>query len=209
MPPAAMTGTGTASAICGTSAKADFRGDVGLEERAAMTSGLRALGDDGVNAPLGKPDGFLDARGRAQDFAADSLDAGKQIGCRQAEMKARDRRPQLFDQGAGLFTEGLQTSLQRERRRSGAKRGVVRRKTLQPGLLVGHISGRGRMAKEVEVDGLVALRPELGQPSADLVGREHGARERAEAAGLRHGDRHLDPGCRRHGRLHDGQLDAK
>ena len=102
MPPAAITGTFTASAICGTSAKVPIlRGDVGLEEHAAMTAGFRALGDDGVDAAFGEPDRFLDARGGAQDFAAGRFDALEECRRRQAEMKADDRRPQLLDQRAG------------------------------------------------------------------------------------------------------------
>ena len=54
---------------------ADLRGDIGLEEHAAMASGFGALGDDCVDAALGEPDRFLDARGGAQDFATGGFDA--------------------------------------------------------------------------------------------------------------------------------------
>ena len=188
---------------------AHLRGDIGLEEHAAMTAGFGALGDDGVDAALGEPDCFLDARGGAQDLAAGRFDALEECRRRQAEMKAHDRRPQLLDQRAGLLAEGLQPCLQRERRRCGAERRVVGRKAREPGLLARYILGRRRVAEEVQIDRLVALRPELGDAGADLVGAEHGARQRAEPSGLRYRDRHLHAGGVRHRRLHDGKLDAE
>jgi hypothetical protein len=45
-----------------------------------MTAGLGALGDDRVNATLGEPDRFLDARGGAYDFAAGGFDASQRSG---------------------------------------------------------------------------------------------------------------------------------
>ena len=89
MPPAAITGTLTASATCGTSANAGLSGDVVAKEYAAMAAGLVALRDDGVDAALLEPTCFGRGRGRAHHLEA-CLDAFQKLRFRQPEVEAHD-----------------------------------------------------------------------------------------------------------------------
>ena len=102
MPPAAITGTFTASTICGTSANVpSCRGDVVGQEHAAMAAGLGALRDDRVDAALLQP-ARLVARSSPTTITtqpgACTRSSSAAVG--QAEMEADDLRPQLLDHRA-------------------------------------------------------------------------------------------------------------
>ena len=84
MPPAAITGTlHRLDDLLHQREGADLRGDIGLEEHAAMAAGLGALRDDRIDAALGEPQRFAARRRRADDLAAGLLharDAGPASG---------------------------------------------------------------------------------------------------------------------------------
>src|SRR6202011_3579959 len=90
IPPAAITGTRTASTTCGSSAK----------KHAAVAAGFGALGDDDVGAVFLEPDRLAnDGRGRHHN-ATGRLDARQKRRLRQAKMEADNFRLQLLDQSA-------------------------------------------------------------------------------------------------------------
>ena len=95
-PPAAITGSFTASTICGTSAKVpvcvDVVGVLG-QEHAAVAARFDALRDDGVDAARFEPARLGRGRGRAQDRAPAALTRLHQARLRQAEVEAHDLRP--------------------------------------------------------------------------------------------------------------------
>ncbi len=187
----------------------DLGRHVGLEKHAAMTPGFGALRNDDVDAPVEEMLGLAERRRRADDGAADLLHAREQRRRRQAEVEAHDVGAEILDDLASLLAEGRMAGGKRQRRRCDAELCEVRRKMLKPRAILVRIVGRLLVAEEVEMDGLSRLRSERGDVVADLVGIERCARQRSEAARLRHLDRHLDAGGVGHGRLDDRQLDAE
>ena len=114
------------------SQRADLRGDVGLDEHAAMAAGLGALRDDGVDAALGEKLRFAQRRGRADDLAARSLDARDKRGSGKPKWKLTTAGAKLFDHGAGRRGERHDRGLERKLRHLGAKLGVIGRKAFEP-----------------------------------------------------------------------------
>ena len=71
MPPAAITGTRTASTTCGTSANVPTCSEASaVEEHAAVAAGLGTLRDDRVAAVLGEPHRLAHRRRRADHACA-------------------------------------------------------------------------------------------------------------------------------------------
>src|SRR5437879_933907 len=88
MPPAAMTGTLTASTTCGSSENPRLHANIDAGERRAMAACLAALGDDRINAaPLQHPR-FRDRRRARLDEDAGGFDRVDNLLVGQAEMKA-------------------------------------------------------------------------------------------------------------------------
>ena len=71
-----------------------------------MPARLAALGDDRVDSVLFEPARLGDGGGGREGQRAGRFDARKQLGGRQAEMKADDRRPRLFNHRAQGCVEG-------------------------------------------------------------------------------------------------------
>ena len=188
---------------------ADLRGDIGLEEHAAMAAGLRPLRDDCIDAALGEPQGLAQRRGRADDFAARLPHTCEQLRLGQAEMEAHHVRLDLLDHATGRNRERHDGGLERDLGRLGAKLGIIRRELVEPGGVAFRIGRRHVMAEKIQVDRLLDARPERGNAFRDLLVGERGARIRSERACLGHGDGHVDAGRVRHRRLDDGKLDAK
>jgi hypothetical protein len=68
---------------------------------------------------------------------------------------------------------------------------------------------RNNLAKEIEMERIVAARPERGGISADQVGAQRSARQRPEASSLCDGDGKIDASKVRHRCRDDRQLDAE
>src|SRR6185503_15362620 len=183
---------------------ADLHSDIRLEEHAAMPSRLCALGDDCVDAALGEPQPLAEARRAAQDLAARRLDAREQRLRRQTEMEANDLGAQRLYRSAVSLAEWRVTCRKRKRRRLNAKLGEVGRDALEPCPILCEIRRRYSVAEEIEVERLVAARPELSPAGANLIRAKRGARQRPEPASLGNGDGEIG-----HRRRDDRQLDAE
>jgi hypothetical protein len=76
------------------------------EEHAPVAAGFEALGDHRVGAAGLQPAGFVHGGGGAQHAGAAGLDAGQQLGRRQAEVEAHHRRAEGIDQLGQRRAEG-------------------------------------------------------------------------------------------------------
>ena len=98
IPPAATTGK--ANGVAHLRQERDqtrLRVDIVGQEHAPMPACLAALGNDCVDSALLEPARLGDSCGGRKDQRAGRFDARKQLGGRQAEMKADDRRPRFFN----------------------------------------------------------------------------------------------------------------
>ena len=71
-----------------------------------MPTSLPALRNDRVDSILFEPARLGDSGGGRKDQRAGSFDPRKQLSWRQAEMKAHDRRPHLFNERAHRLAKG-------------------------------------------------------------------------------------------------------
>ena len=210
MPPAAITGTFTAVYdLLHQGEGADLRGDVSLEEHAAMAAGLRPLRDNRIDTALGENQRFAARGGRADDFASGPLHPLNQLRRGQAEMEAHHLGPQILHHAASRFGEAVDRCLERRFGQLDAKLSVIGRKPLEPRRLAREVALRLVMAEEIEIDRLRRARPDRGHAFAHFVVAQPGARQRPEAAGFGHGNRHVDAARIGHRRLDDRQRDAE
>ena len=127
------------------SESSDLRGDVGLDEHAAMTAGLGTLRDDRIDAALGEPKRLAACRRRADDLASRLLHAREQVGRRQAKMEAHYIGAQILHDRTGRFREAKDRGLERILTAAAVAIGAVAaggaicvaRRPSEPGTLLG------------------------------------------------------------------------
>ena len=85
-------------------------------------------------------------------------------------MEAHDVRPQLLDSGAVRLGERRMPGAERQRRRFGAKLGVIGREAIEPRpiLLDGSRVGGSTWQKKFRLSGLLLRALNLGDAGADL-----------------------------------------
>ena len=106
MPPAAITGTSTASTTCGTSAIVPtWLSTVGAQEHAPVAARLGALGDDRVAAVIRQPLGLGHRRRRGDHPGPARPHPVEEIVRRQPEVEADDLRTELLDDLAAGVVE--------------------------------------------------------------------------------------------------------
>ena len=185
MPPAAITGTRTASTTCGTRASVPTRASSRhVQETAAVATGFGALGDDGIH-PAGLQRQRLRHVGGGADHArATGLQLLHQGGAGVAEGEADQRHTALAQHGQ-LGIEGL-FELLGQLGWWQPQRQVPRRQVLQEGRLTRRIPPPGLRPEQVDAKGLRRQRPDLidhrGQPRR----RQVGAPQPGQAAGVGH-----------------------
>ena len=154
-----------------------LRIDVVGEEHAAMAARFAPLSDDAVGSIVFEPARLGDSRGGRKDQRAGRLDAREQRSRRQAEMKAHDRGPRLFNDRAHGRVEG------RTDRRGGngggieAGLGIEGRESLAPARLDLGIGLGLAMGEKIDVERRVRRLPDGGDLVAQAIGREHGGRQ--------------------------------
>src|SRR4029078_9230819 len=127
----------------------------------------------------------------------------------QSEVHVTDLGAQRLYRSAVSLAEWRVTCRKRKRRRLNAKLGEVGRDALEPCPILCEIRRRYSVAEEIEVERLVAARPELSPTGANLIRAKRGAKQRPEPARLGNGDGEIDAGEIGHRRRDDRQLDAE
>jgi hypothetical protein len=208
MAPAAITGTLTASTICGTSANVPTWGDVLGEEHAAVAAGLVALRDHSIGAVLLEPHRLGGNRGRAQHDRPRSLDPLEKRSIGQAEMEAHDLGLELFDHLAERGVERRAAARRHRCRRIDAQFLVIGLEPVAPARFPRIVGHRRRVTEEIQVDRLVGHGADFRELLAQRLRGEHRARQRAEAARRAYRRHQLMIHGARHRREHDRVLDA-
>ena len=208
--PAAITGTFTASTICGTSAKvptwAARSSDRNMPRWPPASKPCAIIDVDAVRL---EPARLGDRGGGGHGHAAERLDPPEQVRRRQAEMEAHDLGLRLLDHRAERRVERHAHAGRHRRRRIDAELLVVGLEPLAPARLARVVELRRRVAEEIEVDRLVRARTVFRDLVARLLGVEHRERQRRQAARLRHRDREFEIHRARHRREHDRMLDLE
>jgi len=187
----------------------DLRRQILGQEDSAMTACLETLRDDGIGTVRFEPSRLLDCRGGSEDLRAPGLHACDQVGRRQSKMKADHGRPELLQHLGGFGAERGASRSGRDSVRIDPVLQVIRPEHCSPGRVPLGAGLRWRVAEEIHVVGLGRPSPDSGQLVAHGFGAEHGAGQRAEAAGVGH--RHRQSAALRagHRRLDDRQLCAQ
>ena len=126
--------------------RADLRGDVGLDEHAAMAAGLGALRDDGVDAALGEKCASRRDVAELMILQPALLTRATSAASGNPKWKLTTAGANLFDHRAGRGGERHDRGLERKLRHLGAKLGVVGREAFEP-------SGVARLRPAGAVDG--------------------------------------------------------
>ena len=168
-------------------AGADLQAEIVAQEHSAMTARLEALGDDRIATACRDLPRFRNGRGGAQDDHPGLLQPGNERRLGQAKVKAHHRRLELEHERAQLGIERDAMARRHGCRRVDGELAIVRGEALAPGGFARIVQNWGGVAEEVEVE---RLRRDGAQPFhllTNLLGTQHGARQRAEPARLRHG----------------------
>ena len=210
MPPAAITGTPTASATCGTSAKVPTCASTRSSRNMPRWPPASAPWAMIASQPCPSSQTRLgDGGRRGDDLCAGGADPGEEPGLGKPEVEADHLGAELLDQGAEGVVEGGALAGRRRHLRVEAELAVVGREPLLPGRRARGV-GRGRtVAEEVDVDRLRRALADDAELAAEALGVEERRGQRTEAAGLGDGDRHVGEDRPGHRRLQDRQLDAE
>jgi hypothetical protein len=119
-----------------------------------------ALRNDGVDSMLLEPARLGDGCGGRKDQRARGFDTRKQLAGRQAEMKAHDGRPHLFDDRAHRLAEWCACWRRCNAGRVDAGLGIIGGEPIAPARLGFGIGRRLGMAEEIHVVGSVGLSPD-------------------------------------------------
>ena len=212
-PPAAITGSFTASTICGTSAK--------VPACVAMSS-VSSVRNMPRWPPASLPCAMTASTPRASSQRASAAVVAElrtrapaaltrltRPGSGRPEVEAHDLGPRLLHHVAEGGIE--RRAIARRHRRGGIdpELAIIGRKPLAPSRFTRVVELRRRVAEEVEIDRLLRARADFSHLLADLIGIEHGAGQRSERTRFGRLGGKLPVHGAGHGRLHDGKLDVE
>ena len=173
-----------------------------------MAAGFDRLGNHGIDALLGEPDGLPHRRGGGENDSAGRFHSGEQGRSRQAEMEGDDFRACRFDRSAERIRE-RQAQGGRAGRRRDRIFGIIGCEHGTPFRVVALILLRHVMTEVIEVDRAGRSRAHLRDLFDDLLRRQQGAGQRPERAGFQGSNGKVRPGRTGHWRDNDRPVDTE
>ena len=188
---------------------AELAAKVEIQKVSAMATGFQALGDHRIHALRLQPQRLVQGGGAGEDLRPAAPDSFQQVRLRQAEVEADHRRAKFLHQRGRFGVERQTSGPAGNARRVYAQFVIVGRQRFTPPSLAGRVRLGRHMAEEVEVERPLGQLAHRLQLLAQGGRREHGAGNRAEAAGLAHGGGQAMILRAGHRRLDQGQVSVE